>query len=140
MTVPALAGGDLRITITDGDVFVNSAKVLMPDVLVANGVVHVIDNVLNPNNTSAEPEPTASTQLPAFSGASTVTSLEITSGVPTPSVTVGTAPTAAAEAPQDSAAAGGPTSTPAEGAASPMRTGAMGAAALFAGAGAWMNV
>ncbi|KAL8924105.1 MAG: hypothetical protein Q9208_004242 [Pyrenodesmia sp. 3 TL-2023] len=140
MTVPALAGGDLRITISDGDVFVNSAKVLMPDVLVANGVVHVIDNVLNPNNTSAQPEPTASTQMPAFSGASTATSLDITSGVPTPSVTVGTAPTMAPQSPEDSSAAAGPTSTPAEGAASPMRTGAMGAAALFAGAGAWMNV
>ncbi|KAL8899293.1 MAG: hypothetical protein Q9207_006270 [Kuettlingeria erythrocarpa] len=141
MTVPALAGGDLRITVSDAGVFVNSAKVLIPDVLVANGVVHVIDNVLNPNNTSAEPEPTASTQLPAFSGASTVANLGgITSGIPTPSATVGTAPTPAAGGAEDTPAAGEATSTPAAGAASPMRTGAIGAAALFAGAGAWINV
>jgi len=60
-------------------VFVNSAKVIVPDVLVANGVVHVIDSVLNPNNTSAEPNPT--TTSAAFSGASSATDVPFTSGV-----------------------------------------------------------
>jgi uncharacterized surface protein with fasciclin (FAS1) repeats len=36
-------GANLTITIADGKVFVNGARVITPDVLVANGVVHVID-------------------------------------------------------------------------------------------------
>lgn len=42
-SVTTLGGGKVMITIEGGDVFVNSAKVVLPDVLVANGVVHVID-------------------------------------------------------------------------------------------------
>jgi len=39
-----LNGGDVTITIASaGDVFVNNAKVVTPDVLVAGGVIHVID-------------------------------------------------------------------------------------------------
>ncbi|KAL8730079.1 MAG: hypothetical protein Q9166_004278 [cf. Caloplaca sp. 2 TL-2023] len=139
-TVPALAGGDLSISIVDGDVFVNSAKVLIPDVLVANGVVHVIDNVLNPNNTSAAPEPTAEVQPPAFEGATSVTSLgSLTSGVPTPTDAgaFGSAPTPAGE--ESSATGGGAMETGAAEGAAPMMTGAIGAAALFAGAGVWLN-
>lgn len=36
-------GRKVHITINNGSVFVNSAKVINPDVLVANGVIHVID-------------------------------------------------------------------------------------------------
>lgn len=36
-------GGSVTITVEDGSVFVNYAKVIIPNVLVANGVVHVID-------------------------------------------------------------------------------------------------
>lgn len=43
MSVPTLAGPNVTITVVDGAVFVNSARVIIPDVLVANGVVHVID-------------------------------------------------------------------------------------------------
>ena len=39
----AMNGGKLKITIDGSNVFVNSAKVVTPDVLVANGVIHVID-------------------------------------------------------------------------------------------------
>lgn len=42
MTLPTLGGGSVNITVEGGNVFVNSAKVTIPDVLVANGVVHVI--------------------------------------------------------------------------------------------------
>ncbi|KAK0647117.1 FAS1 domain-containing protein [Cercophora newfieldiana] len=38
-----LQGSDVKLTIKDGSVFVNQAKVVKPDVLVKNGVVHVID-------------------------------------------------------------------------------------------------
>jgi uncharacterized surface protein with fasciclin (FAS1) repeats len=38
-----LEGGNITITINNGSVFVNDAKVIVSDVLVAGGVVHVID-------------------------------------------------------------------------------------------------
>jgi uncharacterized surface protein with fasciclin (FAS1) repeats len=42
-TLKTVNGGSVTITIEDGSVFVNSAKVIIPNVLVANGVIHVID-------------------------------------------------------------------------------------------------
>jgi uncharacterized surface protein with fasciclin (FAS1) repeats len=39
----SMSGMNLTVTVSNGSVFVNSAKVITPDVLVANGVVHVID-------------------------------------------------------------------------------------------------
>lgn len=42
-TLTTTTGQKLTITISGGNVFVNDAKVLLPDTLVANGVVHVID-------------------------------------------------------------------------------------------------
>jgi len=43
MTLPTLNGGNVTINIQNGSVFVNGAQVVVPDVLVANGVIHVID-------------------------------------------------------------------------------------------------
>jgi uncharacterized surface protein with fasciclin (FAS1) repeats len=42
-TLKTVGGGNVTITVENGTVFVNSAKVVTPNVLVANGVVHVID-------------------------------------------------------------------------------------------------
>ena len=36
-------GENVTVTMVNGTVYVNSAKVIVPDVLVANGVVHIID-------------------------------------------------------------------------------------------------
>lgn len=85
-TLTTVNGETLKITIENGAVYVNSARVVTPDVLVANGVVHVIDGVLNPNNTAAAPNP--STTSVAFSGASSVSNAPFTSGV-TQSTTIG---------------------------------------------------
>ena len=43
-------GQDVKITVTDGAVMVNNAKVIKADVLATNGVIHVIDTVLLPKN------------------------------------------------------------------------------------------
>ena len=135
MTVPSLAGGDLRISIEEGDVFVNSAKVLIPDVLIANGVIHVIDNVLNPNNTESEPDTEAEVQTPAFEGATSTDNLgSLTSGVPTPTTAeFGAAPTPAEDGGNGAMETGSP-----EGAAS-KKEGAVALAALFAAGGFYMN-
>ena len=124
-----LEGTNVTITVEDnGDVFVNSAKVVLPDVLVANGVVHVIDNVLNPENaTATAPANGTESGSPAFEGASSASNIPFTSGVAEPTSTIATE-----NAPQATSSSSGL-------AAAPMQTGAMGAAALFGGAAIIIN-
>ena len=56
LKLPTLAGEELTITIDEeGGVFVNNARVINSDILIANGVLHVIDTVLNPAEADAEP-------------------------------------------------------------------------------------
>ncbi|CAH0038943.1 unnamed protein product [Clonostachys rhizophaga] len=108
-TLETAGGETLNVTVLGSDVYVDSAKVVQPDVLIANGVVHVIDrlenpsrlkiklranldanSVLNPNATSGnDTTPNTSTTAPAFSGASTLSNgaIPFTSGVPAPTST-----------------------------------------------------
>jgi uncharacterized surface protein with fasciclin (FAS1) repeats len=41
-------GAMLMITVKDGTVMINNAKVIMTDIVASNGVIHVIDTVLMP--------------------------------------------------------------------------------------------
>ncbi|KAK3393119.1 FAS1 domain-containing protein [Podospora didyma] len=77
----SIQGQNITIRRENGQLFVNSARVLIADILTTNGVVHVIDNVLNPLNASATPIPSATTQAPAFSGVSSVIDSPFTSGI-----------------------------------------------------------
>jgi uncharacterized surface protein with fasciclin (FAS1) repeats len=43
MDITTLTNGTIHVTIDGDDVFVNSAKVVIPNVLIKEGVVHVID-------------------------------------------------------------------------------------------------
>lgn len=124
-TIATVNGGSVTISVIDGAVFVNSAQVVIADVLVANGVVHVIDGVLNPSNAEATPNP--STTAPAFPGASTASdgSTPFTSGV-SGSPTTTSAPSASGS--------GTSSQISAAGAAAARQTGAMGISALFGGA------
>ncbi|KAK8116622.1 Fasciclin-like arabinogalactan protein [Apiospora kogelbergensis] len=128
-TIKAQDGTDLKITVeNNGAVFVNAARVTVPNVLVANGVVHVINQVLNPDNTSQAPDPAqTNAPPPAYNGGSSASggSVPFTSDVPSPT---GTSPAATS--------AGG---SGAQNAAAPLKTGAVGAAALFGGAALIMN-
>ncbi len=47
-TAKTLNGKSVRIRVSGANVFVNSAKVTMPDVMASNGVIHVINRVLIP--------------------------------------------------------------------------------------------
>ena len=151
-TVKAMNGMNLTITVEGGNVFVDSAKVITPNVLVSNGVVHIIDkydsvfitvpssnlltstsSVLNPANTTATPNPSASSQSVAFAGASSAGISALTSGIPAPTSMIGGGPTPAA------GGSNGMSSSSSKAAAMPMKTAAVGAAALFAGAGVWLN-
>lgn len=130
-TLRTASGQEVTIRNFNGTLFVNSAKVIIQDVFVSNGVVHVIDNVLNPANATVVPNPTASNP-PVFSGATTGTAgVPFTSGIPAPT---STAPVGTGANP------GGVASTSTSTQMAPaMRTGAVGAAALFGGAAMFMN-
>ncbi|KAH7370198.1 FAS1 domain-containing protein [Rhexocercosporidium sp. MPI-PUGE-AT-0058] len=47
MRLKTQEGSSLTITIQDGDIYVNSAKVIASDYIVANGVIHVIDEYVS---------------------------------------------------------------------------------------------
>ncbi|KAI2620936.1 FAS1 domain-containing protein [Hypomontagnella submonticulosa] len=130
-TLTSVSGQNITITVLNGSVYANSAKVTVPDILLENGVVHVIDQVMNPENTSAAPDTTASSATPAFTGASSGSDgVPFTSGVTTPTSTFPAA-----------TSAGGPEATSSSsGLAMPMKTGAVGAAALFGGAAVLINL
>lgn len=128
-TLRAQNGDELNVYNINGTVFVNAARVTIPDLLISNGVVHVIDQVLNPSNSTVMPDATASSAGPAYSGASSETSgVPYTSGVATPT---GTNP---------AQTTGGSASSTTSNPGVPMRTGAVGAAALFGGAAMLANL
>lgn len=54
-TLKSIQGTDLTISFSSNSYFVNSARIITSDLLISGGVIHVIDNVLNPNMASASP-------------------------------------------------------------------------------------
>merc|ERR1711881_171662 len=69
----------------------NNARVVTPNVLIAGGVVHVIDNVLNPANATAQDDGDDEEGSGAFDGATPGDEAPFTSGVPEPTTTIGDA-------------------------------------------------
>ncbi|KAF2445219.1 FAS1 domain-containing protein [Karstenula rhodostoma CBS 690.94] len=120
---------DLTITTNEnGTVFVNAAEVVVPNVLIANGVLHIVDNVLNPSNTAA-PSASATAGAPGFTG-SPASEQPFTSGQPTPTTQVD--PSSEGAGPAQSTAAESESS----GAAAPRYTGVEYVALVGAGAAA----
>ncbi|KAL1840447.1 hypothetical protein VTJ49DRAFT_444 [Mycothermus thermophilus] len=79
-------GNKVTITRHTNFIFANSAEIIQSDILISNGVVHLIDNVLNPDKAGARPNTSAMTtaQPPVF----TVTGASATGNtVPTPFAT-----------------------------------------------------
>lgn len=122
---------NVTLRIEGNSTYVNGAKIIQPNVLVANGVVHVIDAVLNPANATQVPN-TATTE-DAFAGATSASEQPFTSGVPTPTSAIATESAASAQGGHSSSSSSG-------GAWRPIETGAMGMAALLGGAAAVMNM
>jgi uncharacterized surface protein with fasciclin (FAS1) repeats len=66
-TLTTLNGQNLTVFITDaGDMFINGAGIVYVDLIVANGVVHLLDNVLNPNATIVLPVNGTEDGVPGF--------------------------------------------------------------------------
>jgi len=75
-------GANITILQVGNNVYVNSAQLLSSDILIANGVLHVLDNVLNPQGPGAQPNPDIPTQGVVFASASSVADLPFTSAIP----------------------------------------------------------
>ena len=61
-------GANLTITFASNSLFVNSARVLQEDLLISNGVLHVIDNILDYNASNVKPVPAIATQPAILQG------------------------------------------------------------------------
>ena len=79
-SVATAAGTKLDIAVEDGAIFVNSARVIIADILFSGGVIHVIDAVLNPNNVT-KPDPSATTPVVEYASATSGSMVPYTSAV-----------------------------------------------------------
>ncbi|TVY94452.1 Fasciclin-like arabinogalactan protein, partial [Lachnellula willkommii] len=75
-------GGNVTILHSGNSLYVNSAAIIQADLLCANGVIHVIDNVLNPQGPGAHPNPAIADQGPVFASASSYSTLPFTTAIP----------------------------------------------------------
>ncbi|KAF2768513.1 Fasciclin-domain-containing protein [Teratosphaeria nubilosa] len=132
--VKTLEGGNITVTIENGAVFVNAARVVNADILLSNGVLHIIDSVLNPNNTAVR-NATATGAATAYAGATAVGTLALTSGVATATTT-----NAALVATMSNVASGYAAATASTTSSGAAATGVVGAAALFGGAAFLANL
>ncbi|KAE8441548.1 hypothetical protein EG329_004856 [Mollisiaceae sp. DMI_Dod_QoI] len=82
MVLKTAQGSKVTITIRGNETFVNQAKIISSDLLVANGVVHTIDSLLDQNNiTTPPPLPPAQTQGPTTPGTSPASTLNTTTKI-----------------------------------------------------------
>ncbi|KAF5019310.1 hypothetical protein F66182_8703 [Fusarium sp. NRRL 66182] len=68
-SLETLAGEKIHVRQVGNEKFVNSAKIISTDILLANGILHIISNVNNPKEADAAPNPTLWAQKPVFSSA-----------------------------------------------------------------------
>lgn len=71
-------------------IYINQAKIVIADILIANGVIHIIDNLINPANQTARPDPAVPSGAPAFAGATTGGIASYTDQAPTATTSVDT--------------------------------------------------
>ncbi|OLN85953.1 Fasciclin-like arabinogalactan protein-like protein 6 [Colletotrichum chlorophyti] len=68
----SLSNNIVRVTVRDNEIWFNDAKVVSPNVLTNNGLIHVLDRVMSPNATGPASEP-SSTAPSGLSGAASPT-------------------------------------------------------------------
>ncbi|KAK1997886.1 fasciclin domain-containing protein [Colletotrichum falcatum] len=65
----SLANLTVRVTVREDEIWFNDAKVVSPNVLTNNGLIHVLDRVMSPNATGPSPSDSpSSTASPTVSG------------------------------------------------------------------------
>merc|ERR1712032_1596072 len=147
-SLTTLQGDDVEITIANGAVMVNNATVTNANILFAGGVIHVIDQVLNPNQMSSSNSSSSGSDN-AFGATTSASEVPFTSGQPTQTTTytelvTSTSQVIISQTPTGGAGGAGSgsgnsdssesMSSSTDGAWIAKPTGAMGAAALFGGA------
>ena len=60
---------EIHVLQVGNEKFVNSAKIITTDLLIANGILHIISNVNNPREANAAPNPSLWLQNPVFTSA-----------------------------------------------------------------------
>ncbi|KAL3965035.1 hypothetical protein ACCO45_002039 [Purpureocillium lilacinum] len=60
------ASEKVTVRIAGNNKYVNSAQIVQPDILIANGILHLVSDVLNPDADTVAPNPTLGTQVPVF--------------------------------------------------------------------------
>ncbi|TVY48084.1 Fasciclin-like arabinogalactan protein [Lachnellula occidentalis] len=80
--LPTQNGGNITVLHSGNNLYVNSAAIVQADILCANGVIHVIDNVLNPLGPGAQPNPAIAEQGAVFASASEYSTLPFTTAIP----------------------------------------------------------
>merc|ERR1712111_268175 len=149
-SLTTLQGDDVQITIANGSVMVNNATVTNANILFAGGVIHVIDQVLNPNSNSSSSSSNSTSSDSdsdnAFGATSSASEVPFTSGQPTPTTIItdlvtSTSQVIISQTPTGGAGGAGSESDNSDSSSSSTGaawiakpTGAMGAAALFGGA------
>lgn len=85
-TLDAASGKKVHTTRLGNNLFFNRAQLLQSDVLIANGVLHIIDAVLNPDLEDQQqiPDEDAKTQAPAFNQPATGAQTSTGTKVPVP--------------------------------------------------------
>ncbi len=61
------------VTRNANSIFINAAEIVQSGILVANGLVHILDNVLKPAVNGSRPDVTRTAQLPIFGATGTGT-------------------------------------------------------------------
>lgn len=56
----------VNVVVAGNNKYINSAQLAQPDILLANGILHIVSSVLNPQATAVHPDPAQATQPPAF--------------------------------------------------------------------------
>merc|ERR1712032_143969 len=140
-SLTTLQGDDVEITIANGSVMVNNATVTNANILFAGGVIHVIDQVLNPNQMSSSNSSSSGSDN-AFGATTSASEVPFTSGLPTQTTTYTELMTTTDRVVESQTPTGGAgndnsdsdsdsSSSSTDGAWIAKPTGAMGAAALF---------
>lgn len=89
MKLKTAQGNNVSITLQGGEIYFNAAKVIASDYLVANGVVHVIDDFLNRFDTSGPPAPTSASAVSTSGTTPTPSSASSSSATRSPSQATG---------------------------------------------------
>ncbi|WYZ39622.1 hypothetical protein EsH8_III_001536 [Colletotrichum jinshuiense] len=76
-----ISSNQLHVIRSGNNLFINSAQIVQPDILIANGILHIIDNVLNPDVASATPDPDSVSQAPVYP-VSSASGLPFTAAIP----------------------------------------------------------